>query len=108
MVERYHLIIDANDCSGSFLQDNSLLNEVIGRISELCKMKILHGPVVINGMSYNPGLTGFAIIDFSHISIHTFTDSRQVSVDIFSSKGFDCDAVVDYVVEAFKLNKSNI
>jgi S-adenosylmethionine/arginine decarboxylase-like enzyme len=101
---RFHVIIDACNCKPGLITDRQKLDKAIRKLARLCEMKILHGPVVIEGMPVNPGLTGFAVIDFSHISIHTFVPSNEICVDIFSCKKFDCDAVKKYVKEVFGLD----
>jgi len=103
---RFHIIVDANNCDSALITDKDLVSKAIRDIAKLCKMKVLHGPVVMEGMPINPGLTGFAIIDFSHISIHTFVPSNEICVDIFSCKDFNRNIVEKYVKEAFKLDRA--
>jgi S-adenosylmethionine decarboxylase len=104
---RFHVIVDANHCDQSLITSKKLVDKAIRDIAKLCEMNILHGPVVMEGLPVNPGITGFAVIDFSHISIHTFTPSNEICVDIFSCKDFDHDAVKNYVKEAFKLDDAS-
>lgn len=102
---RFHIIVDAYNCNEQILDDKQNLEEAIREIAKLCDMSILYGPVIIQGEPYNPGLTGFTIIDFSHISIHTFTKEKEMCVDVFSCKKYDNEQVKNYVVEKFKLDK---
>ncbi|MBL7160790.1 MAG: S-adenosylmethionine decarboxylase [Candidatus Aenigmarchaeota archaeon] len=104
---RFHIIIDAWNCNPAGLGDKPALEKVIKEIAKICEMRILHGPVVVEGVPENPGLTGFAIIDYSHISIHTFTESQELCVDVFSCKQFDINKVKDFVKNAFSLEGSN-
>lgn len=104
---RFHIIIDARNCDGNLITDMARIGKAIRDIAGLCEMKILHGPVVVEGVSSNPGLTGFAIIDFSHISVHTFSDTNEICIDIFSCKSFNSGAVKDYVKKAFNLDESS-
>ncbi len=101
---RYHIIIDAYNCQPSHLSDRDKVDKVIRDITKLCGMTLLHGPVVLEGVPENPGITGFAIIDFSHISIHTFTNAEELCIDIFSCKPFDYEKVKDYVQKTFALD----
>jgi S-adenosylmethionine decarboxylase len=71
-------------------------------------MKILHGPVIVEGIPTNPGLSGFAIIDFSHISIHTFSETNEVCVDVFSCKPFDYKELHRFVKEYLELEDKDI
>lgn len=104
---RFHIIIDAWGCDPALISDKVTVETAIGKVADLCGMTIVHGPVVIEGVPENPGLTGFAVIDFSHISIHTFTNEQEVCVDIFSCKQFDYEAVKTYVKEVFRLQDGN-
>lgn len=101
---RYHIIIDAYNCQPNHLSDKGKIDKAIRDITKLCGMGLLHGPVVLEGVPQNPGVTGFAIIDFSHISIHTFTNAKEICVDIFSCKPFDYEKVKNYVQKAFALD----
>lgn len=105
--KRFHFIIDAFDCDPKQLNDKMKLDVVIRTIAKLCEMNILYGPVILEGLPINPGLTGFAIIDFSHISIHTFTKTNELCVDVFSCKKFDYNIVKKYIKESFKLSDEN-
>jgi S-adenosylmethionine decarboxylase len=104
---RYHIIIDAVDCNPELITDKDKVGKAIMDITGLCQMQILHGPVVIEGLPTNPGITGFAVIEFSHISVHTFVPSNEICVDIFSCKEFDQDAVKKHVKETFGLKDEN-
>jgi len=97
-----HLIIDG-------VLDRHLEKEDIGLIlSELpaeIGMKILEGPYIVEGHQENPGLTGFVIIDISHISIHTFDEGNKMAFDIFSCRPFDEDAVLRYLKKHVPLER---
>lgn len=71
-------------------------------------MKILKGPETAAGIPVNPGLSTFAIIDFSHISIHTFTNTKEFCLDIFSCKEFDSKKLENFVKQTFKLSNKQI
>ncbi|HNU96007.1 MAG TPA: bifunctional adenosylmethionine decarboxylase/class I SAM-dependent methyltransferase [Candidatus Magasanikbacteria bacterium] len=105
---RFHFVVDAFDCDVKLLSDKKFLNNLVIKIAKLLDMKILEGPVVISGIPENPGVTAFAVIDFSHISIHTFTNSREFCLDIFSCKTFDYKKLDNFVKNTFKLKKEQI
>lgn len=97
---RFHIIIDAINVPNQPLTDEEGLKTFLIDLTEIIDMHILKGPEVVAGIPENPGLSGFVIIDFSHISIHTFIEHKQALVDIFSCKSFDQEiannAVLDY------------
>ena len=89
ITQRFHYIFDAWDLSAKKLNDKKIVKNLLQELAGICKMKIISGPLVIDGMDYNPGISGFCIIDFSHISIHTFSKPKEICVDIFSCRPFD-------------------
>ncbi len=101
---RFHIIIDAYNCKPEVLSDGAKVKYALEEIAKLCQMHILHGPVIIEGVPENPGITGFCIIDFSHISIHTFTATGEMCVDVFSCKQFDYEKVKEFAKKTFELD----
>lgn len=98
-VSRYHIIIDIASVEVELLRDTKRLEDFLTTLPGKIGMHILHGPVVVTGVPENPGLTGFVIIDFSHISIHTFTETGQAFIDIFSCKPFQEDSAMAAALE---------
>lgn len=104
MKKRFHIIIDAWGVNKELLNNSDLILGVVKKLVELCDMKILFGPVILEGVPENPGITSFCVIDFSHISIHTFTDTQEVCIDVFSCKKFDYEKVKQYLADTFEMN----
>src|SRR3990167_4589849 len=101
--KRYHLLIDVRGASPKILNDEKGLEDFLRSLPGLIHMSILYGPVVKMGIPENPGLSGFVIIDYSHISIHTFTKYSEALVDIFSCKPYDQDEAVNAVLGHFNV-----
>lgn len=108
VTQRFHYIFDAYDIAPKFLNNKKLVKSLLEKTSKICRMKIIGGPLVIDGMEYNPGISGFCIIDFSHISIHTFLEPKEVCVDIFSCRPFDPEAVRDYLLKKLGVKKNKL
>jgi len=82
------------------------------QLSEWCKdvisrvgMNVISGPhVVYSDMVDNEGFTAVAVLDFSHLSIHTWdkVNPALIEFDLFSCKDFDVNIVLD------KLNEFDI
>jgi len=106
--KRFHFILDAFNCNKALLSDKAFLTDLIKKIAKLIKMKIVKGPVAVQGIPANPGYSVFAIIDFSHISIHTFTDSNEFCLDVFSCKPFDYKKVESFIKKIFQLKNKQI
>jgi len=99
-----HLIIDG-------VLDHRIGKEagrrILRELPALIGMKVLAGPLVVEGGPENPGWTGFVIIDKSHIAIHTFDKGNKASIDVFSCKTFDKGAVFRYLEKHFPFSKVN-
>jgi len=73
------------------------VERILRELPSLIGMSILLGPYVVEGVPENPGWTGFVVIDKSHISVHTFTETSTVSIDVYSCKPFDAEKAVAYL-----------
>lgn len=89
-----HLILDCSGANNISFEDVFQMLEILpGKIG----MNELTKPYVVKGADYNPGYTGFVIIEQSHISIHTFTNSDLVAIDVYSCKDFDEEIVLKFI-----------
>lgn len=104
---RFHVIYDVSQVSHHILVDEEALDSFLKRLPALIGMSILKGPEIVIGTPDNPGITGFVIINFSHISIHTFTVHKQALVDIFSCKPYSKITAENAVLEYFNVDRSN-
>lgn len=103
---RYHIIIDLKEVPEKVLTDKDGLVAFLTQFPPIIEMHVLHPPVVVEGIPENPGLTGFVLIDFSHISVHTFTKHQEVLVDIFSCKSYDQEAAIEATLKYFPVPRS--
>ncbi|MBI2409950.1 S-adenosylmethionine decarboxylase [Candidatus Kaiserbacteria bacterium] len=109
LTKRYHIIFDAIGCDKKRISDEQFVFKLLMEIPKMIGMKILAGPNLIR--DYNPdnlGITGIEIISFSHISIHTFSSTREAFVDIFSCKPFDQEKVRRYLYKELKVSPKNV
>ena len=75
------------------------------QLSEWCRqvistvgMKVIGGPLTVySDMDGNKGFTSVAILDFSHLAIHTWDEISPalIEFDLFSCKDFDSQDVVN-------------
>lgn len=98
--KRYHHIIDLEECNGK-IADREAVAAFVTMVAEAVNMHILQGPVVAEGIEQNPGFSAIAIIDYSHISVHTFTAYNEVLIDVFSCKEYDRERVYAVCLEYF-------
>jgi hypothetical protein len=88
------------------------------QLSEWCKdvisrvgMNVISGPhVVYSDMVDNEGFTAVAVLDFSHLSIHTWdkVNPALIEFDLFSCKDFDVNIVLDKLNEFDILTSSQL
>lgn len=78
---------------------------LLKKIPKKINMGTLSEPIVLDGAKHNPGATGFVIIEFSHIAIHTFEKTNKISIDIFSCKAFDYNELFLYLKNVLALTK---
>jgi S-adenosylmethionine/arginine decarboxylase-like enzyme len=102
MLEHKHLII-VSKIKNSKL-DTDLINKWIKDLIEKIEMKILHGPVTIYcDKEGNKGVTGFAIIETSHIALHIWDeeDPGSLQLDVYTCSELDPNTVFQHL-EIFK------
>ena len=105
----YHIIFDAFDVDKKLLNDEKFALNLLLELPKLVGMKILSGPNLVRDYDTgHEGLTGFAIIDYSHISLHTFVDTKEIFIDIFSCKPFDQKKVRAYLTKQLKVKATQV
>ena len=105
--KRYHLIVDLEHVPDDVMTDVEGLRGFLKEFPPKIGMSVLHGPEVVEGIPENPGLSGFVIIDYSHISVHTFSKFGEALADVFSCKPFDKETTVNVVLEYFKVGRKD-
>ena len=105
----YHIIFDAFGVNRRSLNSEKFVLNLLLEIPPLVDMRILSGPNVVRDYTTgNEGLSGFAIITYSHISIHTFPHTREIFIDIFSCKPFDYKKVRRYLFKHLKVKENQV
>lgn len=105
--KRYHHIFDIDHCNDKIGREADL-EELVRKVATAVNMTILKGPIVAQGIPENPGFSALAIVDFSHISVHTFTKHDEALVDVFSCKEFDRDKLLQEVQEFLSTPESTV
>lgn len=108
-----HLTIDGymGDCE--LLNDMSLVFNLLNELPEKIGMHKMMPPYVVFSPFLNEkdsgGVSGFVMIVESHISIHTFSKKKFVSIDVYTCKSkLPTDFVVNYFKNAFKLEEVEV
>ena len=98
-----HILFDLKDCPFKLLDDARFVRNSLFHASLLSESEILK----IDFHKFHPqGVTAFAMLADSHISIHTWPEKGVAKCDIFTC-GEKCDPhkAVEYLGKAFKANK---
>ena len=99
-----HILFDLEECPYDLLDDerfvrNSLFHASIASNSEILKIDF--------HKFYPQGVTGYALLADSHLSIHTWPEKGIAKCDIFTcSAKSKPEKAVEYLIEAFKATKS--
>ena len=105
----YHIIFDAFGVESKKLNSEKFVLNLLLEIPPLVDMKILAGPNVVRDYTTgNEGLSGFSIITYSHISIHTFPHTKEIYVDVFSCTPFDYGKIRRYLSKKLKVTPKQV
>jgi S-adenosylmethionine decarboxylase len=92
-----HLIIDLY--GASHLSDIAYVEKIMRRCIEASRATLLH----IHLHRFDPdGISGVAVLAESHISVHTWPESRYAAFDVFMCGDTHPEACVDIMREAFE------
>ena len=93
-----HCIWDAYNCDAETLSYVPHVEKALYAIIE----KLNLSPVNAAFKQFEPiGVTGFILLEESHISIHTWPEHNYAAIDVFSCKAFDIEAVNAIISELF-------
>ena len=76
-----HILFTLKECSVDLLDDEEFIRKLLYRTTKECKATLLHLAV----HKFEPqGVTGFALLAESHISIHTWPENGMAVCDVFT------------------------
>ena len=95
-----HILFDLEGCDRDLLDDARFVRNTLFHSAILSNSKILK---IDFHQFYPHGVTGFALLADSHISIHTWPENNVAKCDIFTcSEKCTPQKAVEYMKEAFK------
>ena len=99
-----HLVRDYQ-ASGEQLSNTKHVQNFLNVLVKLIKMNKLTEPIIKEGKKSLPGVSGFVMIQTSHISIHTYTKVNRLCLDIYSCKNFNENDVLNHISNYFQVSK---
>lgn len=101
------ILFDGYGASKGLLDDTAKIYALLDELPEKIGMHKLSPPSVLyydgGEKVEDRGITGFVIIAESHISLHGYSEKGFVTVDVYSCKEFDAEAVVKVLVKTFEV-----
>jgi len=106
-------MIDGYGCEFKALQDKALMSDIMKKIANNEKMKMLIEPKIVeafnNDKGDHGGYSGFVIIQESHISIHTFPHVGFVSIDVYTCRGnMNIGQIIDILRLAYSIKDMEV
>jgi S-adenosylmethionine/arginine decarboxylase-like enzyme len=98
MIQHKHLLIRAQ--INNPILDTDQISTWISNLVNSIEMKVLHGPVsVYCNKTGNRGITGFAIIETSHIALHVWDECEPAlaQLDVYTCSALNIQDVFDAI-----------
>jgi S-adenosylmethionine decarboxylase proenzyme len=97
--EYTHIIVECRRCPAGLIDHPATVRKAIRVAAESCGLHIVKEGI----HRFRPqGVTGFALLRESHISVHTWPESRFALVDVMSCTEVDTTTLVSCFRTVFK------
>ena len=101
-----HLLLELYRCDCEKLNDESFLRCSLNRAAKLAKATVLN---LISNKFDPQGVTAIALLAESHISIHTWPESKYSAVDIFTcGQSMMPELASQYLIDALKAEEHSL
>ncbi len=97
-----HITWDVYNCNADALSYTPTVKKVLNAIVEELELSKVNESF----KQFEPiGVTGFILLEESHVSIHTWPEHQFSAVDIFSCKPFDAKKIQEVLMKSFSSDK---
>ena len=97
-----HITWDVYNCNAESLSFIPKVKEVLNTIVEELQLSKVNESF----KQFEPiGVTGFILLEESHVSIHSWPEHQFAAVDIFSCKPFDAEKIQKLLMSSFNSDK---
>ena len=92
----YHLIVDLEECDPKALASRASMLKLCHGVADILGSRVLKSAA----HQFEPaGVTAFVLIAESHISVHTWPESKKAFFDVFTCKeDVDVDRILDFIL----------
>lgn len=101
-----HIILELYDCTSSILDDPKKIKDLLIQTVKKANTTLIETKV----HKFSPyGVSGFALISESHISIHTWPEVNYAAVDIYTcGKNTLPDVACEFLIKELKSKRPSI
>lgn len=93
-----HVTLECQGCRPDSLNGSQLIRKFLIKAAETCGLHVVQDGI----HRFQPqGITGYVLLEESHISIHTWPEKRFALIDVLSCKDIDTDRLVALVRNTF-------
>jgi S-adenosylmethionine decarboxylase len=83
-----HITVECLGCTPEALNNRRLIRAFLRKAAESCDLRVVQDGI----HCFSPqGITGYVLLEESHISIHTWPEDRFALIDVLSCKRIDTD-----------------
>jgi len=109
MGSRVHLMVDCHGVPESVCLDDRRLLECVTHACNEVGANVLGTARYRFGHDSPPGCAVFAMLDESHVSMHTYAEEQTLALDIFTcSSSYGPDDILSYLVSRLPLGDLSI
>jgi S-adenosylmethionine decarboxylase len=93
-----HVTLECQGCRPELLNDRRRIRRFLIKAAESCALHVVQDGI----HSFRPqGITGYVLLEESHISIHTWPENKVALIDVLSCKEIDTDQLDSLVRKTF-------
>ena len=101
-----HLLVELGGVAPARLSDEALARRMIAAAAERLGVTIVRGPEVV--IFPGGGLTAFAVLAESHISMHTFPERGLAAIDVFTCGERDPELALPILRDALGAERASV
>jgi S-adenosylmethionine/arginine decarboxylase-like enzyme len=107
-MKKHHVIFEAKDCNWEALSNSLHISNCIRKIAELTNSWVLNEPIVVVRKMGVIGVTCALVTQSSHLIIHTFQETREASLDVYSYTPIDQNILKETFAKYFGVSISSV